>query len=208
MQSYVQFLYEILKQFFGGFWTVLSGIFGGLFALVDVPNYIEIFDDYSGGFTVAAWVLAIITMLIVIALFVAIIMFVIIFVKRRVQAHKSIKNSLALVDEVGKLNAQVIRLTKEKDRILAIKAGAPDLPYMNLEGGAASASDEEESTSNLKEGESRFYKLTQVDLQYKDYDKSTENFDNEITLEQICERFRNYACSRMGLFYEIRVRWL
>ena len=205
MQSYVQFLYEILKQFFGGFWTVLSGIFGGLFALVDVPNYIEIFDDYSGGFTVAAWVLAIITMLMVIALFVAIIMFVIIFVKRRVQAHKSIKNSLALVDEVGKLNAQVIRLTKEKDRILAIKAGAPDLPYMNLEGGAASASDEEESTSNLKEGESRFYKLTQVDLQYKDYDKSTENFDNEITLEQICERFRNYACSRMGLFYEIRV---
>ena len=203
MQSYVQFLYEILKQFFGGFWTVLSGIFGGLFALVDVPDYIEIFEDYSGGFTVVAWILAILTVLIVIALLVAMIMFVVIFVKRRIHAHQSIKNSLALVDEVGKLNAQVIRLTKEKDRILAIKAGAPDLPYMSLEGGATA--DEEGSTSNLKEGESRFYKLTQVDLQYKDYDKSTEVFDNEITLEQICERFRNYACSRMGLFYEIRV---
>ena len=204
MQSYVQFLYEILKQFFGGFWTVLSGIFGGLFAFVDVPDYIEIFEEYSGGFTVVAWILAILTMLIVIALLVAMIMFVVIFVKRRIKAHQSIKNSLALVDEVGKLNAQVIRLTKEKDRILAIKAGAPDLPYMNLEGGAA-ASDDEGSASTLKEGESRFYKLTQVDLQYKDYDKSTENFDNEITLEQICDRFRNYACSRMGLYYEIRV---
>ncbi|MBR6681169.1 MAG: hypothetical protein IKL59_07915 [Clostridia bacterium] len=204
MQSYVQFLYEILKQFFGGFWTVLSGIFGGLFALVDVPDYIEIFEEYSKGFTVIAWILAILTVLIIIALLAAMIVFVVIFVQRRIKAHQSIKNSLALVEEVGKLNAQVIRLTKEKDKILAIKAGAPDLPYVGLDSGVSAAA-EGESTSALKEGESRFYKLTQVDLQYADYDKSTEEFDNEITLEEICDRFRNYACSRMGLFYEIRV---
>ena len=205
MQSYVQFLYEILKQFFGGFWTILSGIFGGLFALVDVPDYIEIFEEYSQGFTVAAWILAIVTVLVIIALIVAMIMLVVIFVMRRIKAHQKIKNSMALVEEVGKLNAQVIRLTKEKDKILAIKAGAPDLPYTDLGGGAASADDEEGSTSALKEGESRFYKLTQVDLQYADYDREAEVFDNEITLEGICEQFRNYACSRMGLYYEIRV---
>ena len=205
MQSYVQFLYEILKQFFGGFWTILSGIFGGLFALVDVPDYIEIFEEYSQGFTVAAWILAIVTVLVIIALLVAMIMLVVIFVMRRIKAHQKIKNSMALVEEVGKLNAQVIRLTKEKDKILAIKAGAPDLPYTDLGGGAASADDEERSTSALKEGESRFYKLTQVDLQYADYDREAEVFDNEITLEGICEQFRNYACSRMGLYYEPRV---
>ena len=204
MQSYVQFLYEILKQFFGGFWTVLSGIFGGLFALVDVPDYIDIFEEYSAGFTVVAWILAILTVLIVIGLLAAMILFAVLFIQRRIKAHNSIKNSLALVEEVGKLNAQVIRLTKEKDKILAIKAGAPDLPLSGYEGGAAASADEG-SASTLKEGESRFYKLTQVDAAYVDYDRESEVFDNEITLEGICERFRNYACSRMGLYYEPRV---
>ena len=205
MASYVEFLYEVLKQFFGGFWSIVAGIFGGLFALVDVPAYVGIFDEFSGGFNVAAWILAILTMVVVLALLIALVMLVIIFVKRRIRAYNAVKNQLALVEEVGKLNAQVIRLTKEKDKILAIKAGAPDLPYTDLGGGAASADDEEGSTSALKEGESRFYKLTQVDLQYADYDREAEVFDNEITLEGICEQFRNYACSRMGLYYEPRV---
>ena len=171
--------------------------------MVDVPDYVAIFDEFSEGFNVIAWILAILTMLVIIALLIGLIMLVVIFVKRRIRAYNAVKNQLALVDEIGKLNAQVIRLTKEKDRILAIKAGAPDLPYV---GGAATSYDENgESESVLKEGESRFYKLTQVDQQYKDYDREAEVFDNEITLEEICERFRNYACSRMGLFYEIRV---
>ena len=204
MASYVEFLYEILKQFFGGFWSIIAGIFGGLFALVDVPDYIEIFEEFSGGFNVLAWILAILTILAVIALLGALIMLAVIFVKRRIRAYQAVKNQLALVEEVGKLNAQVIRLTKEKDRILAIRAGAPDLPYL---GGTPSAAegDGEENNTALKEGESRFYKLTQIDEQYRDYQRDSEIFDNEITLEEICDRFRNFACSRMGLYYEIRV---
>ncbi|MBE6592733.1 MAG: hypothetical protein E7642_01920 [Ruminococcaceae bacterium] len=205
MASYVQFLYGILRQFFGGFWKVISGFFGGLFELINVPDYLNVFSEYSEGFNVAAWILAILTVLVVIALLVAIIVFIIIFVKRRIQAHQKAKNQLALVDEVGKLNAQVIRLTKEKDRILAIKAGAPDLPYTAMGDGTAAAADDEGGTNTLKEGESRFYKLTQVDQAYVDYDRESEVFDNEITLPEIVDRFRNYACSRMGLYYEERV---
>ena len=204
MASYVEFLYEILKQFFGGFWSILAGIFGGLFALVDVPDYIDVFEEYSGGFNVMAWILAILTVLVVIALLVALIMLATVFVKRRIKAYSAVKNQLALVSEVSKLNAQVIRLTKEKDRILAIKAGAPDLTYVS-DSADGDVSADGESASVIKEGESRFYKLTQVDAQYKDYDRESEVFDNEITLEGICEQFRNFACSRMGLFYEPRV---
>ncbi len=204
MAAYVEFLYQILKQFFGGFWSILAGIFGGLFALVDVPDYIEIFEEFSGGFNVLAWIMAILTVLIVLALLAGLIMLVVIFVKRRIHAYHAVKNQLALVGEVSKLNAQVIRLTKEKDRILAIKAGAPDLGYISdAAGGDTSRGGESESV--LKEGESRFYKLTQVDAQYKDYDRESEVFDNEISLEGIVQRFRNYACSRMGLYYEERV---
>ena len=208
MASYVEFLYEVLKQFFGGFWSIISGIFGGLFALVDIPDYVEIFEEYSGGFNVLAWILAILTIILVIILLACIILIVAVFIRRRIRAYGAVKNQLALVEEVGKLNAQVIRLTKEKDRILALKAGAPDLPYVEGVGTSATTTEEGEegsSASAVKEGESRFYKLTQVDEQYKDYDRTSEEFDNEITLVGICERFRNFACSRMGLFYEPRV---
>ncbi len=207
MASYVEFLYEVLKQFFGGFWSIISGIFGGLFAFIDVPAYIGIFEEFSGGFSVIAWILAILTILILLVMLAMMVIFVAIFVKKRIEAHKKVANQLALVEEVGKLNAQVIRLTKEKDRILAIKAGAPDLPSVITSADSATSSEEEGegATGAIKEGESRFYKLTQVDLAYRDYDRESEVFDNEITLEGIVQRFRNYACSRMGLYYEERV---
>ena len=204
MESYVKFLLDMLRQFFGGFWQVISGFFGGLVDVVNVPDYLAIFDKYSEGFNGFAWVTAVLTVIVLVALLAAFVLLAIIFVKRRIHAYRSVKNQMALVDEVGKLNAQVVRLTKEKDRILAIKAGAPDLPHMEGYGNAA-AEDGEEKESALKEGESRFYKLTQVDAAYAEYDRESEEFDNEITLEGICERFRNFACSRMHLYYEIRV---
>ncbi len=201
MESYVQFLFEILRQFFGGFWTVISGFFSGLLDVVNVLDYFAILDKYKGGFNVVAWILAILTILVMIALLAAFVVIIVWVIRRRIHAHKAVENQMALLDEVGKLNAQVIRLTKEKDRILAIKAGAPGLPYSGDGSGAGG----DESASVLKEGESRFYKLTQVDAQYAEYDRASEQFDNEITLEGICDRFRDYACSRMGLYYEIRV---
>ncbi|MBE6604862.1 MAG: hypothetical protein E7639_04065 [Ruminococcaceae bacterium] len=209
MTAYVEFLYEILKQFFGGFWKIISGIFTGLFSLVDVPSYAAIVDTYHEEFNVFAWILAILTLLIVVALVVALLLLVAVFIKKRIDNRKKLANSIALLEEVGKLNSQVIRLTKEKDRILALKTGSaeiPSSPYAtSSDEGDGAEQKEGGSTSTVKGGESRFYKLSQVDLQYKDYDRNSELFDNEITLEEICERFRNYACSRMGLFYEIRV---
>ena len=205
MESYVKFLMDILRQFFGGFWTILSGFFGGIVEVVNVLDYFSILDKYKGGFNVLSWILAVLTMLLVAALLAAIVVLIVWVVRRRIQAHKAVENQMALVDEVGKLNAQVIRLTKEKDRILAIKAGARDLPYMEFSSAPAGDGEDEGNTSALKEGESRFYKLTQVDAQYAEYDRESEDFDNEITLEGIVERFRNYACSRMHLYYETRV---
>lgn len=200
MTAYVEFLYGVLKQFFGGFWSIISGVFGGLFDFVDIPSYAAILEQCKGEFNALAWILAILTFIVVIALDIALVLLVAIVIKKIVDKRKAVKNQLALLEEVGKLNMQVIRLTKEKDKILALKAGAPALPYSS-----DSAAEGAESDSVVKEGESRFFKLTQVDEQYKEYDRESEVFDNDITLEQICECFRNYACSRMGLYYDIRI---
>ena len=129
-------------------------------------------------------------------------MLVYFLIKRYIRIQKMRANNDQLIEEIGNLNSQVIRLTKEKDRILALK-GLPTASGVTIT--ATDDEAQEEQNSALKEGESRFYKLTQVDQEYKDYDKDAEVFDNQITLEEICERFRNFACSRMGLYYDIRV---
>ena len=204
MDSFVKFLYELLAQFFGGFWKAISGVFGGIFDLVNIPAYAELVQRYSGGFNVGAWILTILCFVVLVAILVAIILLAVILIKKKIDNKNKLKNQIALLEEVGKLNNQVIRLTKEKDKILAIKAGAPDLPFSNYGMGEGNG-EENGDDSVLKDGESRFYKLTKIDSDYAEYDKEAEIFNNEITLEEICEQFRNYACSRMGLYYEPRV---
>ena len=70
-------------------------------------------------------------MLVLVAILVALILLAVILIKKKIDNKNKLKNQIALLEEVGKLNNQVIRLTKEKDKILAIKAGAPDLPFSN-----------------------------------------------------------------------------
>ena len=53
----------------------------------------------------------------------------------------------------------------------------------------------------LKQGESRFSKLSQIDLEYKDY--KLEDYHNTFTLPELCETFRNFAASKLGLYYKI-----
>ena len=202
MESFVQFLYDLLAQFFGGMWRAISGVILGFYDLINISAYAELVKEYKDGFGAIGWILTILAFILLAAILVAIVIIAIVIVRKRIDAKNKIKNQVALVDEVGKLNNQVVRLTKEKDRILAIKAGAPDLPYIDY--GMANATDND-SDSVLKEGESRFYKLTKVDADYAEYDKEAEVFNNDITLEEICDQFRNYACSRLGLYYEPRV---
>ena len=204
MESFVKFLYELLAQFFGGFWKAISGVFLGAFDLVNIPAYAELVQEYGDGFGVGGWILAILCMLVLVAILVALILLAVILIKKKIDNKNKLKNQIALLEEVGKLNNQVIRLTKEKDKILAIKAGAPDLPFSNY-GYGEGEGDENESDSVLKDGESRFYKLTKIDADYAEYDREAEVFNNDITLEEICDQFRNFACSRMGLYYEPRV---
>ena len=49
---------------------------------------------------------------------------------------------------------------------------------------------------------SRFYMLTQIDAYYRDVYKSPK-YNNEITLEKICENFRNFSARYLKLYYDI-----
>ncbi len=203
MQAFVQFLLGVLQQFLGGFWSIIKGIGLGFWSFFDIPTYISLFQEYGGDLGAGGWILAILTLLVMAAIWAGIIFVIVLLIRRAIRKRKALASAEELLSEVNSLNAQVVRLTKEKDRILSIKAGVPASRYVQLDA-PEGAEEQEEDTTPLKEGESRFFKLTQIDQLYADYDRSAEPFD-EASLSEICEKFRNYACSVMHLYYDIRV---
>ena len=50
-------------------------------------------------------------------------------------------------------------------------------------------------------GESRFYMLTGIDKEYEEPIKI--DYDDEISLREFCEEFRNYSCRKLKLYYDI-----
>ena len=47
----------------------------------------------------------------------------------------------------------------------------------------------------------RFFKLSQIDEEKAKYKR--EKYDENVTLKNVCESFRNFACSNMRLYYDI-----
>ena len=65
----------------------------------------------------------------------------------------------------------------------------------------------EEKEEEIKEiievdGTSRFYMLTQIDKEMETYVKP--NYDETISLQGFCEKFRNYAAHDLKLYYDIK----
>lgn len=118
-----------------------------------------------------------------VALIGALVYLVLMSLKSKKLHTEASENTDALIDEVERLSSGAVVI-------------AP--------GGSSKKDEEAEEEEQEDVGEeSRFYKLSQVDKEYENY--VAPDYDNEITLPEICERFRNFACSRMGLFYDIKI---
>ena len=63
-----------------------------------------------------------------------------------------------------------------------------------------SASEREEGKGE-EEGGSRFYMLTEIDKSYERY--KAPDYENEMSLREICEEFRNYSAGALKLYYDI-----
>ncbi|MBP3442899.1 MAG: hypothetical protein J6L62_08870, partial [Clostridia bacterium] len=208
-----KFIAEFLNQFFiKGVWGIFKGIGLGIANIFNIPEYINIFKSWAGDFTAVDWILAILTVLATVIVLVAIVILVAVLIKKYIRVRRTLVDQEELLNEVGNLNREIIKLHNEKERILAMKVSQLGLkpgesPFLEQEENAQG----EEGAEKKEEGEvdksaddySRFYKCTQVDIELEDY--VAPEYDNEITLPEICDMFRNYACSRLGLFYEIKV---
>jgi len=73
--------------------------------------------------------------------------------------------------------------------------------YPNYYNAPARVSEDTEAEEEVNEGGSRFYMLTEIDKEYENYVRP--DYDDEITLKELCEEFRNFSAGRLKLYYDI-----
>ncbi len=193
----IDLVFEFLKAFLGAFYDKgIGSIFWGFLHIFYNEGYTDAFRNYTQYFGTGEWAVAIIFIILIVAAIVAILVLIILGLRKLARLGKAKVLPQDLVEECANLKKQIIKMSAEKDRILGMRVS--DI-------GTYGGEDEDEEGEGEKSpaGESRFYKLTEIDKIYDEYVPPV--YDDEITLPEFCDRFRNFACSRMRLFYEPRI---
>ncbi len=205
MGSFLDWFFAFLTTMIDGIWKVISGIGTGLFQIFNLAAYIKQFGVYKSEFKVLDWILAVFSFLLVMAIWVIIVYMLVLLIRKYIRFRKSAVGNEDLLEEVADLHRDVMRLTKEKEKILALQIGNTAVPRDLLNGiyEEDEESEEEKAVSDAEELPPRFAKLAAIDNKYLYY--SAPEYRRDYTLEQLCAEFRNFACSRMGLYYEEKV---
>lgn len=200
MNTYIRFLFEFMSVFFNGIGMVVGGFFKGIIQMFNIPEYLSVIEFYRKDLKVAEWLLvvvAVVVMLIVLGLIVLLIVF---FIRKFIKFRKTLVEQESMLQEIGDLNRKVATLVQEKEQILAMKVS-----QLGLKPGEEATVTSEETTG---EGEPdldgdldsyRFSKLHSIDVQFRDY--KVQNYGNSYTLEELVEIFRNFAASKLRLYY-------
>ena len=196
MDTFFRFLYEFLEQFFTSFILMFKGIINGVINMFNIKKYIAIINFYKEDFTIPEWVLVVLAILIVLTIIGGIGFIIYYLIRKYLRFRKTIVEEESLLEEVASLNNQVSDLMEEKESILAMKVS-----QLGLKPGE---SPEVEENDKLGEDadttKSRFPKLTAVDIEYSKY--KVVNYANNFTLEELVETFRNFAASKLKLYYK------
>ena len=210
------FLYGFLtwfKAFFdnmlGGVLMVVKGIVLGIIKIFNLPYYFKIWADEAPNFCVFDWIFSILAFLLVLAVWAGVIFLAVLAVRKYIRFRRGIVGNEDLLEEIADLHRDVLRLTSEKERIMQLKVSQAGLSYDQFkelmesteEPGEEQAS--EQPQANLPAAPAaRFTRLAAVDEKYIYYTPPV--YERGMTLRDICEDMRNFACTNNGLYYDER----
>ncbi|MCR4911896.1 MAG: AAA family ATPase [Bacilli bacterium] len=199
MEAYFNYLRELLVAFFTDLGVFLNTAWVKPWERVpgNFDNYNSIFGAYNGTFGFWGWFFWVIFLLFFIGLIGAILYGLFLLIRKYVRFVRKELDKDELRNQVERLNYELYQAIQEKDKILNLKTG-----YMGLkpEEGAYQKEDQEV----IDQISSRFPKLTRVDQAYEDVNTAIM-FKEGLSLEELCNSFRNYAASKLGLYYRIDV---
>ncbi len=226
MDNFLRYFFQDVGRVFYSFVEIITSCFKFLNYLLNFPLRMEILEEYYPEFGTMDWVLLAVAWVVLIAFAAALVWGLVKLFRRIFRFRVPVKKYDELVKKVKDLQRDLIRANYEKDKLLAMRVaelGGPDTVdkdhlldalYKEEEEGEA---EEEGSTEMVQTGnrntmespcvnpsDSRFFRLTEVDNYYKTQ-YTAPTYDDSITLEQFCEQFRLFACSKLRLFYDLRL---
>ncbi len=195
METFSRFLYQFLKQFFSGAITIVKGIATGIEQTFNFKSYQEIINTYKNDLSVPEWILVVISILCIVIFVGLIITLIYLLFRKYTKIRKKAIDQEELLEEVASLNKQVETLMKEKENIMAMKVS-----QLGLKPGESSEVDIQEEDENIDDSDIRFSKLHEIDLQFENYQQI--DYENSFSLPELCDNFRNFAASKLKLYYK------
>ena len=234
MDAFLNWFFAFFTTILSSLWNGISGFFGGLIQLFNIPLYVEQLNRYKDGFNILAWILATIVILLTYAIIGGIIFLIVLAIRKYVRFRKSIVGNEDLLEEIADLHKDVINLTAEKEKLLALKIGPTGFTYDDLraifeEQTAAGAEGQigvpnggqivaGPGTTVITNGggdggsgsgeviSSDSKRFFRLSAVDEKYSYYTPPaYDDSMNLEQLCDDIRNFACSRGHLYYEIKI---
>ena len=202
MTAYFEYLRDMIIRVFADIGRWFTKAFA--YPWADVPSN---FTDYGSHLSVASsspewgfwgWFFWVLFLILFIAALGGIVYGIYFLLRKYFRFVRKEIDKEELRRQVERLNYELYQATLEKDKILNLKVG-----YMGLKPG-------EEATPEQAAGQpgevmaSRFPKLASVDAKYRGVDMDIP-FRPGLSLEELCNSFRNFAASQLGLYYRIDV---
>ena len=196
MNTFFRFLYEFLSQFFNGLIFAFQGIVKCFTTIFNIGEYIRIIEYYKNDFSMPEWLLVGIAILVTFSVLGLIVLGIYFIIRKIIKIRKTLVDQESLLDEVAQLNNEVAKLYKEKEQILAMKVSK-----LGLKPDESDTEEAPQEKDNVDPNtEIRFPKLYDVDERYKDY--KVANYNNSFELPELVNLFRNFAASKLKLYYK------
>lgn len=211
MNAFFYYFYTMMEHIVELFMEVVYAIWNLLVALVDIPYYLDVFKTYRGDLTTTGWICVVVVHILIVVLIVLVVYLIYRGLRIALRFKVPVVEYERMRDEVVRLNREVLKTQYEKDKILAMKVSEIGMQVNTdiLEGAGAenleaNTEKTESEISNVLVGELRFPRLSGVDEFFKN-EYVAPAYDNTINLEGLCQMLRNYAASRLGLYYDLEV---
>ena len=228
MNAFFYYFYNYMRTIFELLWNIVIAIKDAIVGILDVKFYMDLFSTYKSDMSPMGWVAAIIMHILIYALFALLIYLIIRGVRVLLRFKVPVIEYEKMKDEVVTLKREIMKANYEKDKILAMKISEMgmgvnkellDSELKEPEADAKAEVDtektedsvvateitEEEKVKTVEVGEPRFPRLSSVDAYYKSDTYIRPEYNTKITLEEVCINFRNFAASRLHLYYDLEV---
>lgn len=198
MSAYFQYLGAMIVEFFRNFGEFFS------ISWRQVPSHFErynsIFNAYKPDFGAGGWIMWVLFLILFIAAIGAAGFGIYLLLRKYIKFCKKEIEKDELQRQIGRLNYELYQIMQERDKILEMKVKSLGIDKKVPPEGQEGEPSEDEQT--IEELQSRFPKLTHVDNLYRGKDMEIPEVEG-LTLKDLCENFRNFAASQLGLYYTI-----